>query len=79
MDEENYKYWAFIVSGQKDRHWTGWLQKELPKFPVPKEIAEKTPGLENTTSFSPVFIEPNTRPDNADLPETLVKDLFHSR
>ena len=79
MSKEEYKYWAFVVCGQKDRHWAAWLQKELPKYAIPEGAADDVPGLEATNQVGPVFIEPNSRPDASELPESLVKELFLAR
>lgn len=74
------KYWAFISYSQRDKEWSGWLQRAIETYRVPRRFVGRTSrdGAVPRRLF-PVFRDREELPTSADLGSNIEQALRASR
>ena len=80
MQQETYKYWAFISYSHRDRAWADWLHKALETYRVPRRLVgrETTAGPVPRRLF-PVFRDLEELPSSPNLSGAIDRALEQSR
>lgn len=74
------KYWAFISYSQRDKEWSGWLQRAIETYRVPRRLVGR-PSRDGAVPrrLFPVFRDREELPTSADLGSNIEEALRASR
>ncbi|MBL6749281.1 MAG: TIR domain-containing protein [Nevskia sp.] len=80
MQQEPYKYWAFISYSHRDRAWARWLHRALESYRVPRRLVGSA-GVDGATPrrIFPVFRDHEELPSSASLSRAIDAALAQSR
>lgn len=80
LQQDDYKYWAFISYSHQDEAWAKWLHKSLETYKVPRKLVgrELETGVVPRRIF-PIFRDREELPGAADLGGKLKNALRQSR
>ncbi|HZR35726.1 MAG TPA: TIR domain-containing protein [Nevskia sp.] len=80
MQEESYKYWAFISYSHRDQAWAEWLHRVLETYRVPRRLAgrQSAGGILPRRLF-PVFRDQDELPSSPNLSGAIDRALQQSR
>jgi MTH538 TIR-like domain (DUF1863) len=80
LQDDEYKYWAFISYSHQDEAWASWLHKSLETYKVPRKLVgrELETGVVPRRIF-PIFRDREELPGAADLGGKLKNALRSSR
>lgn len=80
MDQDGYKYRAFISYSHQDKAWGDWLHKALETYRVPKRLVGRASRDGNVPRrLYPVFRDREELPSSADLGNNIGEALRGSR
>jgi hypothetical protein len=80
IQEEDYKYWAFISYSHQDEVWARWLHKSLETYKVPRKlVGRKVDNGVVPRRIFPIFRDREELPGAADLGGKLKNALRQSR
>ncbi len=80
MQEETYKYWAFISYSHRDQAWADWLHKALETYRVPRRlVGRETAAGPVPRRLFPVFRDLEELPSSPNLSGAIDQALQQSR
>jgi hypothetical protein len=80
VDNNNFKYWAFISYSHADDEWAKWLHKSIETYRVPRKlVGRETPQGTIPKRLFPVFRDRDELPGASDLGGKLTESLTRSR
>ncbi len=80
MQNDTFKYWAFISYSHADEEWAKWLHKSIETYRVPRKIVgRETPDGEIPKRLFPIFRDRDELPGASDLGGKIQEALRHSR
>ena len=80
MQQESYKYWAFISYSHRDQAWAEWLHKALETYRVPRRlVGRETDAGPVPRRLFPVFRDLEELPSSPNLSGAIDQALLQSR
>lgn len=80
MQQESYKYWAFISYSHRDQAWAEWLHKALETYRVPRRlVGRETAAGPVPRRLFPVFRDLEELPSSPNLSGAIDQALLQSR
>ena len=80
MQQEPYKYWAFISYSHRDQAWADWLHKALETYRVPRRlVGRETAAGPVPRRLFPVFRDLEELPSSPNLSGAIDQALEQSR
>ena len=80
MQEQSYKYWAFISYSHRDQAWAEWLHKALETYRVPRRlVGRESPAGPLPRRLFPVFRDQEELPSSPNLSAAIDQALEQSR
>ena len=80
MQQDSYKYWAFISYSHRDQAWAEWLHKALETYRVPRRlVGRETAAGPVPRRLFPVFRDLEELPSSPNLSGAIDQALLQSR
>jgi len=80
LQEQSYKYWAFISYSHRDQAWAEWLHRALETYRVPRRLAGRgSAGGTLPHRLYPVFRDQEELPSSPNLSSAIDRALQQSR
>jgi WD40 repeat protein len=80
VQQESYKYWAFISYSHRDQAWAEWLHKALETYRVPRRlVGRETAAGPVPRRLFPVFRDLEELPSSPNLSGAIDQALLQSR
>lgn len=80
MQEDSYKYWAFVSYSHRDQAWADWLHHALETYHVPRRlVGRESPAGPVPRRLYPVFRDQDELPSSPNLSGAIDLALRQSR